>query len=147
MSNDDHKRLASQILSLQGMCVLSGYQTPLYEPLEQAGWKRIEIETFASTSKNRAMRVECLWISPNCYKNKKIHTYSDIDGNYQLTNRQKAALKVHRYRKELSEKAISESIYSLKRMKKKVTKVVVSRMTGISREHITRIYQEYFQGR
>jgi DNA adenine methylase len=32
----------------------------------------------------------------------------------------------------------------LRRMKKRVTKVEVSHMTGISREHITRYYSELF---
>lgn len=144
MSLEDHQAMVSQLLTLEGMCVLSGYQTSVYEPLELAGWKRIEIETIASSSKHRTKRVECLWLSPNCLKPKDISVYLEIENNDELTNRQKAALRVHRHRREQSEKAITEAIRSLKRMKKKVTKVAVARMTGISREHITRYYADLF---
>lgn len=144
MSLEDHEYMVAQLLSLQGMCVLSGYKTSVYEPLEQAGWKRIEIETVASTSRTRTKRIECLWLSPNCLRNTHVPIYADINADSQLSSRQKAALRLHRYRREQSEKSISEAIYSLKRMKKKITKVAVAQMTGISREHITRYYSYLF---
>lgn len=144
MSIDDHRQLVSLLLSLKGMSVLSGYRTPVYAPLEEAGWKVVEIETFASTSKHRTPRTECLWISPNCLNKKTLPPVLDVNTDGDLSNRQKAALRVHRHRKEQSTEAIKEAIYSLKRMKKKVTKVAVARMTGISREHITRYYSELF---
>ncbi|CDL86683.1 DNA adenine methylase [Xenorhabdus cabanillasii] len=144
MTLDDHHALIDLLLKSSGMFVLSGYQTPVYQPLESAGWKRVDIETYASTSKTRTKRTECLWISPNCMIKNHIPEYRDIDKNSDLTNRQKTALRVHRHRREQSESVIKEAIYSLKRMKKKVTKVGVSRMTGISREHITRHYGHLF---
>ena len=144
MTIDDHHTLVDLLLVSSGMFVLSGYKTPVYQPLENAGWNRIDIETYAGTSKTRTKRTECLWVSPNCMNKKKIIAYHDIDDDSGLTNRQKAAMKVHQYRREKSESAIKEAIYSLKRMKKKVTKVEVSRMTGISREHITRHYGYLF---
>lgn len=144
MSVEDHRRMVDQLLNLKGMCVLSGYRTHIYEPLELSGWKRVEIETSANTSKQRTKRIECLWLSPNCHKTKEKLMHHDIDNDDQLSNRQKAALRVHRHRKEQSENAIREAIYSLKRMKKKVTKVAVAKMTGISREHITRYYSDIF---
>lgn len=144
MTIEDHHALVDLLLSSSGMFVLSGYKTPVYVPLENAGWNRVDIETYASTSKTRTKRTECLWLSPNCLNKKDIPTYRDIENDSDLTNRQKAALRVHRHRREQSESAIKEAIYSLKRMKKKVTKVEVSRMTGISREHITRHYGHLF---
>lgn len=144
MTIEDHHALVDLLLSSSGMFVLSGYKTPVYLPLENAGWNRVDIETYASTSKTRTKRTECLWVSPNCLNKKDIPTYQDIESDSDLTNRQKAALRVHRHRREQSESAIKEAIYSLKRMKKKVTKVEVSRMTGISREHITRHYGHLF---
>lgn len=145
MTIQDHHDMVAQMLSLQGMCVLSGYRSEVYSPLENVGWKRVEIETFASTSKTRAARTECLWISPNCLNRNTLAPSPDIESDASLSNRQKAALRIHRQRREQSEVAIKEAIYSLKRMKKKVSKVAVSRMTGISREHITRYYASLFQ--
>lgn len=144
MTEKDHSDLVSELLALKGMCILSGYRSEVYSPLEDSGWKRIEIETVAATSKNRTARTECLWISPNSMNQKDLCVAQDIESNETLTNRQKSALRVHQQRKEQSEASITEAIYSLKRMKKKVTKVAVSRMTGISREHITRYYSGLF---
>lgn len=144
MSIDDHKELVSLLLSSKGMFVLSGYQHDVYTPLEDSGWTRIEIEVIASTSKSRGKRIECLWLSPNCLNTNEIPLYVDIEEDPNLTNRQKAAKRVHRYRTDKSIAAIKESIKSLKRMKKRVTKIEVARMTGISREHITRYYSDLF---
>lgn len=144
MTVEDHHKMVDLLLGCTGMFVLSGYRTPVYAPLESDGWKRVEIDTFADTSKTREKRTECLWLSPNCLIKKDILAYKDIDEGGWLTNRQKAALRVHRYRSGQSEATIKKAIYSLKRMKKKVTKVEVARITGISREHITRNYGHLF---
>lgn len=144
MTADDHRDLVAQLLVIRGMCVLSGYRSDVYLPLENSGWQRVEIETFAATSKKRTLRTECLWISPNCLNKKSLIVAPDIGSDSSLSNRQKAALRVHRQRRAQSETAVKEAIYSLKRMKKKVSKVAVARMTGISREHITRYYGDLF---
>lgn len=49
-----------------------------------------------------------------------------------------------RLRKEFTESAIKEAIRSLKRSKKRVTKVEVSRLVGISREHVSKCYGHLF---
>ena len=61
MSDEQHAELASQLLSLKGMVVLSGYDCKLYEDLFST-WKKVtrEHRTEKATSKT-----ECLWISPN----------------------------------------------------------------------------------
>lgn len=144
MTLDDHQMLVNLLLNSTGMFILSGYQTPVYTPLELAGWKRVEIETCVRISKNRTKRTECLWISPNCLIKNTSPEYCDIDNESNLTKRQKANLRIHRHRRTQTESAIKDAVYSLKRMKKRVTKVEVSRMTGISREHITRYYRHLF---
>jgi DNA adenine methylase len=144
MTIDDHVEMVAQIQGLKGKCVLSGYSHEVYRPLELCGWKRIDIDTIASTSKKRTSRTECLWISPNAQIKKSIPEYADIAEDETLTNRQKAAKRVHRHRTDQSREYIKKSIISLRRMKKRVTKVEVSRMTGISREHITRYYSSLF---
>lgn len=144
MTIDDHVKMVAQLRQLKGKCILSGYAHKVYQPLEDEGWKRIDIDVIASTSKSRASRTECLWLSPNCLIKKEIPEYSDIANDETLTNRQKAAKRVHRHRTDQSKEAITKAINSLKRMKKRVTKVEVARMTGISREHITRYYSDLF---
>jgi DNA adenine methylase len=62
MSLDDHRALVDAALRLEGMVVLSGYQSELYEPLRIAGWQIKSKEVTASTSPNRALRTEVLWI-------------------------------------------------------------------------------------
>lgn len=71
MTDGDHAYLARVLLSIRGAAVLSGYATPLYRPLEEAGWRREEVPTHTSTMNNRATagaydtsRTECLWVSP-----------------------------------------------------------------------------------
>lgn len=77
MTDGDHVDLVGLLLNLKGMCLLSGYKTPLYEPLEESGWLREEFETVCYVSSpilvptddgfrsTRPKRVECLWLSPN----------------------------------------------------------------------------------
>lgn len=61
MSDDDHRALAECLHSVQGMVILSGYHSPLYDELF-AGWRIAEIR--AKTDFNKET-VEVLWFSPN----------------------------------------------------------------------------------
>ncbi len=70
MSLQDHKDLVSVLLTLKGKVLLSGYAHPVYEPLEQTGWLRIDIPVYERVSnprktKKRSERLESLWVSPN----------------------------------------------------------------------------------
>ena len=69
--------LVNALSRIQGKAILSGYQTPLYRPLEDAGWERLEyamdlaaaarvktFHTMGANGKNRRKRIECLWMSP-----------------------------------------------------------------------------------
>jgi len=83
MSANDHKELVNMLLLIKGIVILSGYKHPIYEPLEQAGWKRYDYETVChitgrkgkGSRKINDKRVESIWISPNC---KKQATLSDL---------------------------------------------------------------------
>lgn len=79
MNDSDHLDLGGLLLDLKGMCLLSGYETSIYEPLEISGWKREEFKTVCYTSpiprsepgeesNQRPPRKECLWLSPNLQK-------------------------------------------------------------------------------
>lgn len=76
--HDHHVRLVEALLALQGRAVLSGYAHPVYTPLEDAGWRRIDFETAchaavrgrgsglqgAGAAKAKVGRVESVWINP-----------------------------------------------------------------------------------
>jgi DNA adenine methylase len=78
LSEDDHREMVDRLLALQGMAVLSGYPNAVYEPLESAGWKRVERQTACHAAGRtrgsglqgkgavlaRQPRTECLWIKP-----------------------------------------------------------------------------------
>lgn len=140
MTLEDHEQLVGQLLKIKGRAVLSGYAHRAYEPLELAGWNREEIEVTSQTSKKRASRTECLWISPNC-----LPDYCPItDVPEGMNKRQAAAYRVHASRTQKSEEKIKEAIRTLKRLGRRITKTEVSRMTGISRVHISRRYAYLF---
>ncbi|GIW55008.1 MAG: DNA methyltransferase [Nitrospiraceae bacterium] len=77
-----HQRLVETLLRIQGAVVLSGYRHPIYEPLEAAGWRRVDKETSCHAAcKGRgsplrgkgnalkhAPRTESLWLSPRAVK-------------------------------------------------------------------------------
>ena len=76
MSEEDHQRMVETILHCKGRVVLSGYATPLYKPLEDAGWHVIQMPIQCMTRcrprsdkkhlvKQTAdlQRVEQLWIN------------------------------------------------------------------------------------
>lgn len=81
MSYEDHEKLANRLLTIEGMVLLSGYNSKAYQPLIDAGWVRKEFEVMCSvvgrTANNglkgvgvasadaRQKRIECLWCSPN----------------------------------------------------------------------------------
>lgn len=141
MTLDDHARMVDVMLQLKGMCVLSGYAHNVYSPLEQAGWKRVEIEVSARSSQTRTKRTECLWISPLPTSEPVIRIKTDEN----LTKRQAAAYRVHELRTSESENKITETIATLKRIGKKVSKAEVARITGISRVQISRRYSYLFE--
>lgn len=60
MTNDDHRLLLERIQTLQGMVVLSGYQTDVYDKLL---WQRYSRKAFADGANKR---VEYLWVNPKC---------------------------------------------------------------------------------
>lgn len=66
MDNDAHRDLVTLLLGICGMGALSGYDHPLYAPLADAGWRlAFAHDTPSWTSRTRARRTECLWLSPN----------------------------------------------------------------------------------
>lgn len=139
---DDHQRMVLQLQHIKGPCVLSGYANEVYEPLELDGWKRFEIETFAYTSRYRAARIECLWVSPQCVQT--LQKVPLIQPSL-LSGRQQAAYNTHKLRVDDTTLRIIEAIQTLKRLKKRVTQTEVARMTSVSRVHLSRRYANLFR--
>lgn len=71
-----HKKLVEVLLNLKGQAMLSGYDTPIYKPLEKAGWVVKKFQTVChaagrtrgsglqgtGTCKDKVPRIEVAWI-------------------------------------------------------------------------------------
>jgi len=44
MTDADHRDLVKSLLHLKGNALVSGYEHPIYQPLEKAGWKKKTVE-------------------------------------------------------------------------------------------------------
>lgn len=68
LTDRDHDDLVQCLLSIRGTALLSGYAHPAYDPLERAGWARIDWPVVARAAnragREAAQRVESLWIHP-----------------------------------------------------------------------------------
>lgn len=65
MTADDHAELLELLNGVQGMVMLSGYRSPLYDDL-LTGWRRTDIETVNhSSNRVREARTECIWRNPS----------------------------------------------------------------------------------
>lgn len=63
MTEVDHAALLDAVLELDGMVILSGYRSDLYDD-RLRGWVRRETRARISAGRGTAMRTECLWINP-----------------------------------------------------------------------------------
>lgn len=65
-SEEHHKALVGRLLQIKGQAVVSGYDSPVYKPLEEAGWRKVKIEVHCNAERaqgrKRGKRTECLWI-------------------------------------------------------------------------------------
>jgi DNA adenine methylase len=68
-TDEQHEKLIETLLTVPGHKILSGYESPIYEPLLQAGWT-LETKRFCCYSAlrkaegKRNYRIECLYCSP-----------------------------------------------------------------------------------
>jgi DNA adenine methylase len=74
---DDHWRLVETLLQVKGKAILSGYDHPVYRPLEKAGWVKVARETAchgvvkgrrsglqgSGSARSKVPRMETLWIN------------------------------------------------------------------------------------
>jgi DNA adenine methylase len=74
---EDHQRLVETLLQVKGKVVLSGYDHPVYRPLEEVGWVKVARETAchvagrwrksglqgSGSAKSKVPRTEVLWVN------------------------------------------------------------------------------------
>jgi len=70
LTDEQHKVLVQTLLTVPGHKILSGYKSPLYQPLLDAGWSCLERDytcyaALLKPSGERTTRTECLYCSPN----------------------------------------------------------------------------------
>lgn len=61
----DHHELLGVVKRLQGMVVLCGYPSALYDA-ELGGWQRHETSSRASGNRGAVLRTEAVWLNPAC---------------------------------------------------------------------------------
>ncbi len=65
MTEVDHAELLAAILELEGMVVISGYHSDLYDQA-LAGWTRHETGSRISAGRGTAVRTEIVWVNSAC---------------------------------------------------------------------------------
>lgn len=68
MDDKDHLDLLNNLLELEGMVMLSGYPSNLYDDTLN-GWKRVDTKARISSGRGTDTRTECLWINPAAQHN------------------------------------------------------------------------------
>jgi DNA adenine methylase len=65
MTDEQHAELVQTLLEVPGHKILSGYNSPIYQPLLDAGWTLLEKNYTSRLMSVNPNRVECLYCSPN----------------------------------------------------------------------------------
>lgn len=82
LRDEDHADLIDSLLRYDGAVVLSGYDSPIYAPLREAGWDFMSVEVCCSAAgrtrtsglqgagkvKESQARTECLWRNPEAMR-------------------------------------------------------------------------------
>ena len=63
MTHEDHEELIDMLLKAKGKCLVSGYESELYEKLTKSGWNKnkIKVGCGVTTKKKNLKRTEVLW--------------------------------------------------------------------------------------
>jgi DNA adenine methylase len=141
MSIDDHRELVDRLLSIQGMVVLSGYQNPIYAPLEAAGWERKSFDVTANSSDTRTSRVESLWLSASIVKALRTPGCTPAD------QMREGAYATHRARTTATEAKVKDVVNGMRSRGVEINISMVASTIGMSREHLSRRYSYLFSSR
>lgn len=63
MTIEDHEQLLSAMQQLQGMVIISGYDSEMYNDM-LPGWRVEKTQARMSAGRGTGLRTECLWINP-----------------------------------------------------------------------------------
>ena len=138
MSLQDHRDLVHRALKLKGIVILSGYENPIYSPLETAGWVGKSFKVPAYSSDRRTRREEYLWISPSAQQRLKFQKGTP-------TQRMRAgAYATHRARVSATEAKLRAVIGELQDRGESVNITMVAAIAGMTREHLSKKYNYLF---
>lgn len=135
----DHQALVGELLILKGMVILSGYCCEPYEELVAAGWKRIDYDVPAYSSRNRERRQESLWLSPTAVTHSPMAEMEAFPSAVQ-SMRQGAYL-THQLRVGATEAKLLRIINAMRSAGEKLTLTAIARRAEMSREHLGRRYR------
>jgi len=79
MTDEQHMKLVQTLLTAPGHKLLSGYASPIYQPLLDAGWTCLKRDFVCQASFHKTPRTECLYCSPN--------TKPKITTNFSIINK------------------------------------------------------------
>ena len=79
-----HARLLSVLNGLQGMAIVSGYPSDLYDE-KLAGWLRVEKR--ATTTNSEKVGTEVLWISPRAIQNSQLVLFAESEVSNDIHSR------------------------------------------------------------
>lgn len=65
MTNSEHESLLNHAKKLEGMVVISGYESCLYNDHLHA-WSKVKKDARISAGAGTKVKTECLWLSPSC---------------------------------------------------------------------------------
>lgn len=68
METEDHEELLCSVKTLDGMVIVSGYDSELYNDI-LSGWRKETKTSRISAARGTKTKLECLWISKNCTTN------------------------------------------------------------------------------
>lgn len=140
LTREDHRELVALLLSAHGMIVLSGYAHETYEPLERAGWARIDYPTCTHVSGSLTRRVECLWLSPSVVRNGRTRSLF-LSPTERMSQ---GAHHAHKVMVAATSRKLLRAIEHLRAEGKKPTATRLARATKMSREHVARKYRHLF---
>ena len=81
-TDEQHERLIETLLEVPGHKILSGYESPIYQPLLDAGWELLtkRVCCHASGMSKKTYRTEALYCSPSEQVMQHGHDYRLFDG-------------------------------------------------------------------
>jgi DNA adenine methylase len=65
MTDEEHQELAQSLYDVDGMVVLSGYPSPLYQELYK-DWETHSVSSTCSGYRGSSVRTEVVWLNPAC---------------------------------------------------------------------------------